>query len=368
MNLDALFSEEKLGNLTLPHRIVMAPLTRSRSTQPGDIPNDLNAEYYTQRSSAALIISEATQISPQGKGYAFTPGIYSNEQIAGWKKVTDSVHKKGSKIFLQLWHVGRVSHSSLQPGNFLPVAPSAIAVSEGQAFTDAGMQDFETPRALDINEIPDIVNQYRLAAINAKKAGFDGVEIHAANGYLLDQFLKDGTNKRDDIYGGSIENRARLVLEVSMAVTEVWGGGDRVGLRISPTGTFNSMSDSNPQALYNYLVEKLNQFNLAYLHVVENLGFSSESDTHFDFNALRQIFNGAYMANGGYTAARAEQSLNNNQSDFVAFGVPFISNPDLPERIKQGAELNKADEETFYGGDAKGYTDYPRLDEQLSLA
>jgi len=374
MNLDALFSEQKLGDLTLPHRIVMAPLTRARSTQPGDIPNDLNAEYYKQRSSAALIISEASQISPQGKGYAFTPGIYSNEQIAGWKKITDEVHGQNSRIFIQLWHVGRVSHSSLQPGKFLPVAPSAIAVSQGQAFTYEGMQDFEIPRELDTNEIPAIVEQYRQAAINAKQAGFDGIEIHAANGYLLDQFLKDGSNKRDDIYGGSIENRSRLLLEVTQAVTDIWGGS-RVGIRISPTGTFNAMSESKPQALYNYLVEKLNQFNLAYLHVVEQLGAAAESfgpvdelDNGFDFSALRQIFNGAYMANGTYTGETAEQSLSNDLSDFVAFGVPFISNPDLPERIKQGAELNKADEETFYGGDAKGYTDYPSLGEQVSPA
>jgi N-ethylmaleimide reductase len=367
MNLDALFSEEKLGDLTLPHRIVMAPLTRSRSSQPGDIPNDMNAKYYKQRSSAALIISEASQISPQGKGYAFTPGIFSKEQIAGWKKITDEVHAQNGRIFIQLWHVGRVSHSSLQPGNFLPVAPSTIAVSEGQAFTYDGMQDFETPRALDFNEMPLIVEQYRQAAINAKEAGFDGVEIHAANGYLLDQFLKDGTNKRDDIYGGGIENRSRLVLDVTQAVTDVWGG-DRVGIRISPTGTFNAMSDSNPQALYNYLVEKLNQFNLAYLHVVEELGLSEESTDDFDFNVLRKIFNGAYMANGGYTGETAEQSLRNDLSDFVAFGVPFISNPDLPERIKQGADLNEADPNTFYGGGAKGYLDYPSLDEQLSPA
>jgi N-ethylmaleimide reductase len=368
MNLNALFSEQKLGDLILPHRIVMAPLTRSRSSQPGDIPNDMNVEYYKQRSSAALIISEATQISPQGKGYAFTPGIHSEEQIAGWKKITDEIHAQGSRTFMQLWHVGRVSHSSLQPGNFLPVAPSAIAVSEGQAFTYQGMQDFETPRALDFNEMPSIVEQYRQAAINAKEAGFDGVEIHAANGYLLDQFLKDGTNKRDDVYGGGIENRSRLVLDVTQAVTDVWGG-NRVGIRISPTGTFNAMSESNPQALYNYLVEKLNQFNLAYLHVVEELGIGDVGETEgFNFETLRQVFNGAYMANGGYTGETAEQSLNDGNSDFIAFGVPFISNPDLPERIKQGADLNEADPNTFYGGDEKGYIDYPSLGPQLNPA
>jgi len=359
MAFDTLFSEFKLGELTLPHRIVMAPLTRSRSSQPGDIPNDMNAEYYQQRSSAALIISEATQISPQGKGYAFTPGIHSKAQIAGWKKVIDAVHAEGSRIFLQMWHVGRVSHSNLQPNNDLPVAPSAIAVVEGQAFTEEGFVDFETPRVLETDEIKDIVEQYRLAAINAKQAGFDGVEIHAANGYLLDQFMKDGTNKRDDIYGGSIENRTRIVLEVTQAVTDVWGG-NRVGIRVSPTGTFNSMSESDPQTLFNYLVEQLNPFNLAYLHVVEGFGDVSNADK-FDFVQLRNLFNGAYIANGGYTGESAEQSLAANNSDLVAFGVPFIANPDLPERIKQGAEFNTPDQDTFYGGDAKGYIDYPAL-------
>ena len=336
----------------------MAPLTRSRSAQPGDVLQDINVEYYKQRASAALIITEATQISPQAKGYAFTPGIYSNEQIAGWKKVTDAVHAQGSKIFVQLWHVGRVSHSNLQPNNELPVAPSAIAV-EGQAFTEQGFLDFEVPRALPLKEISSVTEQFRQAAFNAKEAGFDGVEIHAANGYLLDQFLKDGSNKRDDIYGGSIENRARLTLEVAQAVTKVLGG-DKVGIRISPTGNVNSMSESDPQPLYNFLIEKLNQFNLAYLHVVENFGQTESAP--FDFVSLRQKFAGAYIANGGYTGQLAEQSLQNNHSDFIAFGAPFIANPDLPNRIKISATLNEADPSTFYGGGAEGYTDYPSLE------
>lgn len=361
MSIQKLFLPAKLGQFELPHRIVMAPLTRSRSAQPGDIPQAMNVTYYQQRSSAALIISEATQISPQGKGYAFTPGIHSAEQVDGWKKITDAVHAKGSKIFLQLWHVGRVSHSSLQPSNELPVAPSAIAV-KGQAFTYEGLQEFETPRELTTDEIPGIVEQYSQAAINADKAGFDGVEIHAANGYLLDQFLKDGTNLRNDRYGGLIENRARLTLEVTDAVTQVLGG-DRVGIRISPTGTFNSMSDSNPQVLFEYLVDKLNQFNLSYLHVVERFGDTANND--FNFRQLRDLFKGAYIANGGYTGELAEQSLIKNDADFVAFGSPFIANPDLPERIRQGATLNQADPDTFYGGDEKGYTDYPTLDETL---
>jgi len=360
MTYEKLFTPHTLGRLKLPHRIVMAPLTRSRSAQPGDIPQKMNVEYYGQRSSAALIISEATQISPQGKGYAFTPGIHSNAQVEGWKKITDEVHRKKSKIFLQLWHVGRVSHSSLQKGNALPVAPSAIAPA-GQAFTYEGMLDFETPRALSLEEIPDIVDQYTQAAKNAKAAGFDGVEIHAANGYLLDQFLKDGTNKRNDRYGGSIENRLRLTLEVTKAVTDVWGG-QQVGIRISPTGTFNSMSESTPTPLFESLVEALNVYKLAYLHVVENFGESN--NTEFDFVSLRKKFKGAYMANGGYTAQLAEDSLNDDKSDLVAFGVPFISNPDLPQRLKTNAELNQADQSTFYGGSEKGYTDYPTLTEQ----
>jgi len=361
MAFDLLFSEKKLGALTLPHRIVMAPLTRSRSSQPGDIPNDLNAEYYKQRASAALVITEATQITPQGKGYAYTPGIHSAQQIAGWKKITDAIHQQGGHVFMQLWHVGRVSHSSLQPDGKLPVAPSAIAVSEGQAFTETGMLDFETPRALETGEIAGIVEDYRQAALNAKQAGFDGVEIHAANGYLLEQFLKDGTNKRTDRYGGSFENRVRIVLEVTQAVTDVWGS-DRVGIRLSPTGTFNSMTESDPLGLYSYLIEQLNPFNLAYIHLVERFGVSKDADeSDFDFAHLRTLFNGSYIANGGYSGETAEQSLASNESDFIAFGVPFIANPDLPTRIKQGAELNSPDFDTFYGGDAKGYTDYPAL-------
>ena len=358
MNYPNLFSPTKLGVMDLPHRIVMAPLTRSRASQPGDIPNNMNAEYYQQRASAALIISEATQISPQGKGYAYTPGIYSKEQVEGWSKVTSSIHRGGSKIFLQLWHVGRVSHSNLQLEGQLPVAPSAIAV-DGQAFTEEGFLDFETPRALELHEIPDIVAQYKLAAENAKLAGFDGVEIHAANGYLLDQFLKEGSNHRDDIYGGSIENRIRLTLEVVEAVTQVWDA-DEVGIRISPLGTFNSMSESAPQALYEKLIEKLNPFNLAYLHVVEEFG-AEDNDVTFDFIAIRNQFNGAYMANGGYTGEKAEKSLNEGSSDFVSFGSLFIANPDLPERIKLNAEFNTPDSDSFYGGDEKGYTDYPTL-------
>ena len=356
MELKNLFTNKRVGSIDLPNRIVMAPLTRSRSSQPGDIPNDLNAKYYAQRASAALIITEATQISPQGKGYAYTPGIYSDEQIEGWRKVVDAVHQEDGKIFLQLWHVGRISHRNIQPDNQLPVAPSAIR-PEGQAFTEEGMLDFEVPRALETEEVKDIVEQYVVAAKNAKAAGFDGVEVHAANGYLLDQFLKSGSNKRNDIYGGSVENRSRLTLEVVEAVTNIWGG-DRVGIRISPTGTFNSMHEPDPQPLFNYLVEQLNKFSLAYLHVVESFGDSA--DVSFDFGHLREVFNGNYMANGGYTADKAEKSIAEGKSDLVSFGAMFISNPDLVERFSTGADLAMPDQATFYGGGAEGYIDYPR--------
>ncbi|MFT6876248.1 MAG: N-ethylmaleimide reductase [Granulosicoccus sp.] len=357
MNFETLFSKAKLGDLQLPHRIVMAPLTRSRSIQPGDVPQDINVEYYNRRASAALIISEATQISLQGKGYAFTPGIHSDDQIKGWKKVTDAVHAQGSRMFLQLWHVGRISHSKLQVDGQKPVAPSAIA-AKGQAFTEEGMFDFETPRALLIDEIPGIVEQYRQAASNAKQAGFDGVEVHAANGYLLDQFLKESSNVREDKYGGTIENRVRLTLEVVAGVCEIWGG-DRVGIRISRTGRVHSIPESQPQPVFNYLVEHLDPFNLAYLHVVKKIGDAADDD--FNFSTLRQLFSGAYMANGGYTCESAEQSLLNSNSDFVAFGTAFIANPDLPQRIRHGAPLTSPDRDGFYGGLSKGYIDYPAM-------
>jgi N-ethylmaleimide reductase len=355
MNFETLFSKAKLGDLQLPHRIVMAPLTRFRSMQPSDIPQDINVEYYKQRASAALIISEATQISLQGKGYAFTPGIHSDDQIKGWKKVTDAVHAQGSRMFLQLWHVGRISHSKSQVDGQKPVAPSAIA-AKGQAFTEEGMFDVETPRALPIDEIPGMVEQYRQAASNAKQVGFDRVEVPAANSYLLDQFLKESSNVREDKHGGSIENRVRLTLEVVAAVCEIWSG-DRVGIRISPTGRVHSISESQPQPLFNYLVEHLNPFNLAYLHVVEKFG--DAADDGFNFSALRQLFSGAYMANGGYTGESAEQSLLNGNSDFVAFGTAFIAKLDLQQRIRHGRPLTSPDRNAFYGEHSKGYINYP---------
>ncbi|MFL9610477.1 alkene reductase [Methylobacillus sp. Pita2] len=352
-----LFSPTKLGSIALTNRIVMAPLTRNRAGK-GNVPQPINAEYYAQRASAGLIITEATPISATGHGYPATPGIHDLEQVEGWKLVTQAVHAKGGKIVLQLWHVGRISHPSLQPGNALPVAPSAIKPA-GQAFTYEGLQDFVTPRALAIEELPGIVADYARAARNALEAGFDGVEIHAANGYLLDQFLRDGTNHRTDEYGGSIENRTRLLLEVTKAVVEV-AGADRVGVRISPLNPFNDISDSDPQALFNHVAESLSPFGLAYLHVVEG-GMGGEGVPPFDFSALRKHFKGGYIANLGYDKAKGDAAIASGHADAVAYGALYIANPDLVERFRQDAPLNTPDQATFYGGDAKGYTDYPTL-------
>ena len=355
-----LFSPYALGPLELSNRIVMAPLTRSRAGA-GDVPGPMNAEYYVQRASAGLIISEATNISQQGKGYAFTPGIYTDAQVAGWKQVTDALHAKGGKIFCQLWHVGRISHESLQPDGALPVAPSAIQPA-GKAFTEHGFEPHPTPRALETSEIPGIIAQYRHAAECAKRAGFDGVEIHAANGYLLDQFMRDKTNHRTDAYGGSIENRVRLTLEVTQAVVDVWGA-DRVGIRLSPISPANDCGDSNPEPVFTYAVEQLNRFGLVYLHVIEGAtGGPREVANGFDLQKLRRLFKGAFMANNGYDLALAVEARKKNLADLVAFGKPFIANPDLVERLKRGGPFNELDRATLYGGDARGYVDYPALD------
>ena len=352
-----LFSPINIGSIALKNRIVMAPLTRNRAGE-GNVPCELNVKYYEQRATAGLIVTEATPISAMAHGYPATPGIHSEAQIAGWKKVVDAVHAKGGKIVLQLWHVGRISHPSLLPGNALPVAPSAIKPA-GKAFTYQGLQDFVTPRALELAEIPGIIEEYAQATRNALAAGFDGVEIHGANGYLLDQFLRDGTNKRTDQYGGSIENRARLLLEVTEKVVAI-AGADKVGVRISPLNPFNDIADSNPQALFNHVAEALSPFGLAYLHVVEG-GMGGEKLPPFDFIALRERFDGPYMANLGYTKSRANAAIAAGNVDLVAFGVPFIANPDLVERFAKDAPLNQADPKSFYGGSEKGYTDYPTL-------
>lgn len=355
-----LFDTVKLGPYTLANRIVMAPLTRSRADDDG-VPGDLQATYYSQRASAGLIVSEATNITAQGKGYIKTPGIWSPQQVEGWKKTTSAVHAKGGRIFLQLWHVGRVSHPDLQPGGALPVAPSAVRAEGVQAYTQHGFKPLETPRALDLDEIPGIVAQYAHAARCAKDAGFDGAEIHAANGYLLQQFLSDKTNKRTDRYGGSIENRTRLVVEVVDAVTRVWSS-DQVGIRLSPLTKFSDIGDSNPEPLYASLIDQLNPFGLAYIHVVEgDTGGTRHPAGGFDLQKLRRAFNGLYIANNGFDLKLALDARANNLADLVCFGRPFISNPDLVERLRSGAALAEADQKTFYAGEEHGYTDYPTL-------
>jgi N-ethylmaleimide reductase len=359
-----IFSQIQLGDLQLPNRMVMAPLTRNRAGK-GNVPQALNVKYYVQRASAGLIITEATQVSPQGVGYPLTPGIHTPEQIAGWKLVTDAVHQHGGRIFLQLWHVGRISHPSLQPNGELPVAPSAIAPA-GEAQTYQGPQAFVTPRALETHEIAGIVEQFRQGAKNALEAGFDGVEIHGANGYLLDQFLRDGTNKRTDEYGGSIENRARFHLEITEAVVGVWGA-HRVGMRLSPSGTFNDMNDSNPQATFGYLVAALNRFDLAYLHLIEaGEGDLRHGGTAVPTSYFRSIYKGLLMVNGNYDRERGDAVIASGGADLVSFGVKFLANPDLPERFRLNAELNQPDFATFYGGNEKGYTDYPVLASQTN--
>jgi len=354
-----LFTPLRLGDLTLPNRIVMAPLTRNRAGE-GNVPRPLNVQYYAQRASAGLIITEASQISPQGVGYPLTPGIHSDEQVAGWRQVCDAVHAEGGRIFIQLWHVGRISHPSMQPGNAQPVAPSAIR-PEGEAVTYEGMQPFEEPRALTLDEIPALIADYAAAAQRAKDAGFDGVEIHSANGYLLDEFLRDGTNARTDAYGGSVENRMRLLNEVITAVSAVWPT-NRIGVRLSPENRFNDIHDAQPQATFNAVVDMLRGHKLAYLHVLE--GDMLGGERIVDYPELKRRFAGLYMANNGYTQASAEQALQQEHADMVAFGRLFIANPDLPERFSQGAALNEPDQETFYGGDAEGYTDYPALEQR----
>lgn len=353
-----LFSPIQIGKYTLKNRIFMAPLTRCRSVE-NNVPNDLMATYYAQRASAGLIISEATQISTQGIGYPCTPGIHTEAQVEGWKKVTKAVHEKGGTMFLQLWHVGRISHSAYHAGE-LPVAPSAIKPS-GEVYTFEGMKAYETPRALSVEEIKEIVKAYATGAKNAIEAGFDGVEIHAANGYLIDQFLRDGTNIREDEYGGNIENRSRFLFEVIEAViAEI--GADKTGLRLSPSGTFNDITDSNPQKHFTYVCEKLNAYGLAYLHIVDALeGDIRHGANVVELSMLRDAYEGILIACGAYDKERGNTALQNYQADAIAYGTLFIANPDLPERFKTNAEFNEADPDTFYTQDEKGYVDYPTL-------
>jgi N-ethylmaleimide reductase len=359
MSASKLFEPFKLGPITLPNRLVMAPLTRNRAVPPGMVPSPLAVDYYGQRASAGLLVTEATQVSQQGQGYQDTPGIYSKEQIEGWRKVTDRVHERGGRIFVQIWHVGRISHTSLQPGGGLPVAPSAIR-AKTKTFVNGQFVEVSEPRALELAEIPGIIDDFKRGTANALAAGFDGVEIHGANGYLLDQFAKDGSNKRTDAYGGGIENRARLMLEVSKAVAAE-AGAERTGIRISPVTPANDVSDSNPQPLFDHIVDGLDALKLTYIHVVEGATGGPRDIAPFDYASLRKRFTRAYIANNGYDFELANKQLEANAADLIAFGKPFISNPDLVERLKKDAPLNPWDKNTFYGGGAKGYTDYPTL-------
>jgi len=366
--MSSLFDPVQAGDLKLSNRVVMAPLTRNRS--PNAVPRDITATYYAQRASAGLLITEATAISHQGQGYADVPGLYGSEQLDAWKRVTDAVHAEGGKIVVQLWHVGRVSHTELQPEGGKPVAPSAITAKTKTVLIKNGVPTFtETsePRALDASELPGIVHAYAVAARNAvETSGFDGVEIHGANGYLLDQFLKTGSNKRTDDYGGSIENRARLLLEVTRAVVDAVGGG-KVGIRLSPVTPANDAHDDNPQPLFDYVVKQLAPFGLAYIHIIEGAtgGPREIDDRPFDYEALKAAYRqaggkAAWMVNNGYDKPLAEEALKEGD-DLVAFGKPFISNPDLVRGLREGAPLNAWDKSTFYGGGEAGYIDYPVL-------
>jgi N-ethylmaleimide reductase len=355
-NLHPIFQEFNFFDLTLKNRIVMAPLTRCRAGA-GDVATSLQAQYYAQRSSAGLIISEASQISTQGKGYAHTPGIYTTEQIQGWKLCTDAVKEQNGSIFCQLWHVGRISHPDLQENNSLPVAPSAIKPN-GFALTEHGLKPFVTPRALELNEIPNIIEQYRHAARSAKQAGFDGIEVHAANGYLLDQFLRDATNHRQDAYGGSIFNRTKLTIEIIEALCEIWPN-HKIGIRLSPVSTFNDMADSTPFETFSYLIQELNRLDIAYIHCIEGTARDSRpSDNEFNFKALRKLFKNLYIANNLYDISMAKQAIEQDHADLICFGRPFISNPDLVNRFQNNLPLENAPKECWYGGGEKGYTDW----------
>lgn len=359
MTTSKLFEPYKLGPITLSNRTVMAPLTRNRAIA-GNVPNPLAIEYYSQRASAGLIVTEGTAVSQQGQGYQDVPGIHTKEQIAGWKKVTDAVHAKGGHIFTQIWHVGRISHTSLQANGGAPVAPSAIRANT-KTFVNNTFTECSEPRALELGEIPGVIDSFARAAANAVEAGFDGVEIHGANGYLLDVFARDTTNKRTDAYGGALENRAKLMLEVAKAVAKEIGG-DKTGIRISPVTPANdAVADSQPQKLYDYIVDGLSAEKLVYLHVVEGATGGPRDVAPFDYASLRKRFKGTYIGNNGYDLALANKILDGNEADLIAFGKLFISNPDLVERLKTGAPLNAFDKATFYGGGAKGYTDYPAL-------
>ncbi len=359
--MSKLFSPIRIGAIDLSHRVVLSPMTRMRADLPGNVPNDLMATYYGQRASpGGLLITEATFIAPTGNGGYASPGIVTDGQVAGWRTVVDAVHAKGAKIFLQLWHVGRQSHVDLQPSGQAPIAPSAIQ-AEVRALLASGPATGSMPRAIELSEIPGLVDEFRTAADRAQNAGFDGVEVHGANGYLIDQFLQDNSNRRTDAYGGSVENRARFLLDVVEAVTAVWGG-DRVGVRIGPSNTFGGMGDSTPGVTFPYVARALARFRLAYLHVIEPRIARNRSD-HDEgpvaAGSLRPLFGGPVIAAGGFSAAGADAILTKGDADLVAFGRHFLANPDLPDRLRHNLPLNPYDRDTFYYGGTKGYADYP---------
>ncbi len=358
MATSQLFEPAQMGSIRLPNRVLMAPLTRNRAASDGT-PKELAQTYYAQRASSGLIVSEASQISAMGKGYFDTPGMFLESHVNSWRKITDAVHAAGGRIVCQLWHVGRISHTSLLPGGRSPVGPSAIT-ADSCVFNEEGFQDCSAPVALDENGIAGVVSDYRNAAQAAEDAGFDGIEVHAANGYLLDQFLQDGTNKRSDRYGGSFENRMRLLNEVLDAVKGVWQPG-RVGVRLSPLGQFNDISDSDTEGLFSYVYNALSAHGLAFLHVVEDFPDVEIGADESLTARLRKHYRGFYIGNGGYDATSAARAIESGHADAIAFGRPYIANPDLAERIRVGAALNDPDPETFYGGGEVGYTDYPFL-------
>jgi len=354
-----LYAPARIGGCAVNNRIIMAPLTRSRADRDGLV-WDMTALYYAQRASAGLIVSEAIAVSPTAHGYAWTPGLYTRGQIDAWSKVTRVVHRNGGHFFAQIWHGGRIGHPSLIPGGKRPIAPSAIK-PEGQAFTFNGLQEMVTPRAATLFEISELKSDFVHAAEAAMEAGFDGVEIHAANGYLIDQFLRDKANKRRDQYGGSIENRCRFALDVAEAIARSIGP-DYVGIRLSPLNPFNDISDSQPRHLFRYLVSALSDLGLAYIHIIEDVPHQEiDANTAFDLDELRPLFRGAYMVNGGYDAKRAEMSIETGRADFVSFGRAYISNPDLVERFIADAPLMEADRDLYYAGGAHGYIDYPAM-------
>ncbi|WHI46457.1 alkene reductase [Microbulbifer sp. JMSA004] len=350
----SLFHPFDLSGLQLTNRMVMAPMTRNRADKNGVV-TPIMVTHYQQRASAGLIIAESSPVSTQGIGYPYTPGIYTTEQVDSWKKLTHAVHQADGKIYIQLQHCGRISHPTLQPSGEVPVSASAIKPT-GQAVTYEGKKDFVYPRALETCEIPEVVEQFGFAAQMAKEAGFDGVEVHGANGYLIDQFLRDGTNQRNDVYGGNIESRMRLLNEVIDSILETWPS-NRIGIRLTPENSFNSMYDSNPQENFEYVLQQLNYRNISYVHILE--GDMIKNKRTLNYQALRESFKGVYIANNSYNLERAQKSLKNNSADLIAFGTPFLANPDLVYRLKKGIPLNQADHSTFYGGNEKGYTDYP---------